>query len=135
MTLLLRAAVCLLRLVVGLDFLATTYQVDDLILNACALEIIKKFQQELMETVASPDLRKKLEYTRIRLSYAKNALRWYAPETVRTTSTGSVLMRFRFAILRVLFISATLSWAYVFLLQAFVERVELAEATICGGDV
>lgn len=113
-----RVAIAVLLLQFGLKFLADTLAVSDLILNACALEIVKSVDELLYEAIFSFEVRRIVQNTRIRTPPYKH----------NETREGAVILGWSVFTL-LWFIFATV--VYLIPFTADVDRIKTA---ICRGD-
>jgi len=112
-----RLTVASLLLIYGLQYLSHTVAVPDLILNACALEIVKDIDELMFDSMCSLNTKLLIENTRLKFTRPKAVV----------VERGLVLSRFAFVIL-----------VFVFGLQVFLlpfkKEIEEAEQRICHGD-
>jgi len=112
-----RLVVAVLLLYFGMQFLTHTVAVSDMILNACALEIVKSVDEMLFEAVSAVNIKLLVEHTRLKFNGSAR------PDV----QMGMVFVR-------LLFISVWFMVGYFALLLPFHDNVVQTAAEICGGD-
>lgn len=113
----------------GLLFIADTAVVGDLILNACALEIVQQIDERLFEAICSRQLQHAVTSTRISCTSTSTVLhRWFGPETKADKIRSRLLM-----LSRVLTLSLVLLIGWYMHLAPLVASAGEAYKGICGG--
>ncbi|CAJ1363710.1 unnamed protein product [Effrenium voratum] len=130
-----RLAIAFTVLWVGTMYLADTAVVSDLILNACALEIVHSVDELVFESVASRKLHQMVEKTRIRYVRGRSLISaLLGPENANdkqgVESKSQLLMSARLGMLLVVLVIA-----YVSHLMPLVNMAEEAYKSICGHEV
>lgn len=124
-----RMALGLTLLWFGLLFIADTPVVSDLILNACALEIVQQIDEQLFEAICSRRLQHAVTSTRISCTSTSTVLhRWFGPETKDDKIRSRLLMCGR-----MLTLSSVLLLGWYLRLNPLVASVEEAYKGVCGG--
>ncbi|CAE7405041.1 RIB2 [Symbiodinium natans] len=122
-------------MLVGTLFLADTAVVGDLILNACALEIVHNVDELVFEAVCSRKLQQMVEKTRIRYVRGRTCMSALCgPENASEDKTmqckSQCLMLFRLS-----YLSIILFGAWMTTLNPLVSMAEDAYAAICGQNL
>jgi len=118
-----RLAIAAVLLVYGCIYLANTLAVSDMILNACALEIVKDIDEYLFAATMSHSMRELVEGTR--LTYKSTPK---TSPTHQVEEVGSVC-------LRIVFITTTFLIAWFGPLASFEASVEDFNAWVCDYDL
>jgi len=116
-----RMAVASLLTVAGIQFLGYSESVSDLILNACALNVIKDVDELVFETLSSRSLKEKVGGTSVELQ----------------ADTGNVFItshQVTFFVRLILVLGLSL-YGYYGLLEIVASRVQAVDTNVCSNDL
>lgn len=134
-----RFAIAFLLMYYGMQYLAETASVMDLILNACALEIIKNIDELLFEAILSRRFHQGVQSIEIHVSHFKSTVElMFAPETTATIDGPTWVSKRQYIhammYVRLLFVAVLMIIGWVDHLEPVYTNTLMAKDMICSYD-